>query len=55
MNSVKCSQFMHEITKTIPNGVFSFGVLNDYRADWALALDLEQLETSLDTIQRNPE
>lgn len=53
MNLVKSLQSMHETPKAIYNGLFACGVLNDYRADWALALELEQLETSVNTIHRN--
>lgn len=52
MKLANCLQFMHETPKTITDGLFAWGVLNDYRADWALACDIEQLETN--TMQRNP-
>ena len=52
MNFASCLQFMHETPKTISNGFFAWGVLNDYRADWALASDVEQLET-VSAIQQN--
>jgi hypothetical protein len=53
MNLANSLQFMHQAPKTISDGVFAFGVLNDYRADWALANDI-QLETDSNAIQRNP-
>ena len=55
MNSAKSLQSMTHTPSAIYNGFFACGVLNDYRADWALASDIEQLETSVNTIQRNPE
>lgn len=53
MNLTKSLQSMHQTPKAIYNGFFAFGVLTDYRADWALASDVEQLEVSVNTIQRN--
>jgi len=44
---------MHQSPKAIFNGLFAWGVLTDYRADWALANILEQPE-NVNTIQRNP-
>lgn len=52
MKRAKSLQFMHQTPKAIFNGIFAWGVLNDYRADWALVSDVEQLE--INTIQRNP-
>lgn len=54
MKSSSCLQLMHQTPKAIFDGFFAWGVLNDYRADWALANYVEQLETSVNTIQRNP-
>jgi len=55
MNSVKSLQSMNHTPRAIFDGIFAWGVLNDYRADWALASNIEQLETNVNTIQRNPE
>jgi len=55
MKRAQSLQFMHQVPKAIyTNGLFACGVLNDYRADWALVTNFEQLETEIDTIQRNP-
>ncbi len=54
MNLVNCLQFRHELPKTIFNGFFAWETINDYRADWALIGDIEQLD-KINTIQRNPE
>ena len=53
MNLANSLQFMHQTPKAISNGIFAWGVLNDYRADWALAGDIEQLEKKVNTIHRN--
>jgi len=54
MNLANCLQSMNHAPKAIYDGIFAWGVLTDYRADWALAGDVEQLEKSVNTIQRNP-
>lgn len=54
MKRAQSLQLMHPTLPTISNGLFACGVLNDYRADWALVNNFEQLETSVNTIQRNP-
>lgn len=53
MKRAQSLQFMHPTFQTITDGLFAWGVLNDYRADWALVNDFEQLEKGVNTIHRN--
>lgn len=53
MTKAKSLQLMHATPKSIFDGFFACGVLNDYRADWALVSNFEQLETGINTIHRN--
>lgn len=53
MKSSSYLKLAHQTTKTIYNGFFACGILNDYRADWALANYAEQPKISVNTIQRN--
>jgi hypothetical protein len=53
MKQVQQSKFMHPNFKAITDGLFACGVLNDYRADWALVNIFEQTEMNSNTIQRN--
>jgi hypothetical protein len=55
MKKAASHQSMYPTLKAIfNNGCFAWGVATDYRADWALATNYEQLETNVKTIQRNP-
>lgn len=46
----KCNQ-----TKVMTNGLFAFGIVSDYRADWVLANDnYQQLVTDSHNPGRNP-
>ena len=45
MSLANCLQFKCQNQKNVSGGLFAWGVLTDYRADWALADGLEQIET----------
>jgi hypothetical protein len=45
MSLAKCLQFKCQNQNNISGGLFALGILTDYRADWALADSLEQVET----------
>ncbi len=54
MKSAVSQQSLHSTLNVMNNDCFAWGVATDYRADWALATNYEQLETNVKTIQRNP-
>lgn len=46
-------QFIPSTFQVVSNGLFACGVLNDYRTDWALVNDFDQLEKNVNSTKRN--
>ena len=55
MKKIKSLQPQHSHLKVMTNGLFAWGVVCDYRADWVLANDnYQQLVTDSHNPGRNP-
>ena len=53
MRNILSLQPMWLNLRAVSNDCFAYGVITDYRADWALANNYQQLDTNTKPIRRN--